>query len=226
MARLNVVAEGSTEESFVRIVLSPFLGELGVYTVARSVETRRVRGTIMRGGLKDYNKAKRDIVRWLKQDPSAFVTTMFDLYGLPSNFPGFDPADGVKPMGQVEQLERALAADIDYERFIPYIQIHEFESLLFSDVNAIDDEMSTSAARSRLAELRAVRVAFETPEHINEGYESCPSRRLSNIFPRYQKVTDGVRIASRIGISRMREECRHFSAWIDQILDLELTPTA
>ena len=79
MARLNVVTEGQSEESFVRVVLAPYLGRFDIFAVARSVETSRKHATIVRGGLKTYEKAKRDIVRWLAQDKSAYVSTLFDL---------------------------------------------------------------------------------------------------------------------------------------------------
>ena len=183
MVRVNLLTEGQSEESFVRMVLAPYLGALGVYVVARSVEVSRKRGTIRRGGLRDYGRVKRDIDRWLKQDSSAYVSTMFDVYALPSSFPGFDFVSG-DPYDRVRHLEEALTADIGHHRrFVPYLQLHEFEALLFSDVAAIDAEFVTSGRKSRLSQLVAIRHEFATPEHIDDGYDTCPSRRLVTLFP-------------------------------------------
>jgi len=87
MIRVNIITEGQTEETFVRTVLSPELGTKNIFLTARCVETSRTKSKIYRGGLLDYEKAKKDIIRWLKQDKDAVVTTMFDLYALPDSFP-------------------------------------------------------------------------------------------------------------------------------------------
>lgn len=78
MVRINIVVEGQTEERFVKKVLTPYLSERRVYSFASSV-----------GGISTYGKARRDIENWLKQDTSAYCSTMFDLYGLPKDFPGY-----------------------------------------------------------------------------------------------------------------------------------------
>ena len=63
---------------------------------------------------------------------------MFDLYGLPSDFPGYaKAAEELDPYSRVNVLENALQESINDWRFTPYIQIHEFESLLFSDIEKL-----------------------------------------------------------------------------------------
>jgi Domain of unknown function (DUF4276) len=220
MARLNLIGEGSTEESFVRLVLSPFLGERGTYAVARSVETSRRHGTIRRGGMTRYARARGDIVRWLKQDHLAYVTTMFDFYALPKDFPGFSSMPAGTVYDKVRHVEAAVAADIGDDRFIPYLQLHEFEGLLFSDVEVIDSELAIETGDSRLPELETMIAAHATPEHINDGYMTCPSRRLVDLFPRYQKPTDGIRISERIGIQSLRSKCVHFDEWVTRLITL------
>ena len=220
MARLNVTGEGFTEESFVRLVLAPFLGERGVYAVSRSVATSRRHGTIRRGGMTDYARARGDIVRWLKQDHPAHVTTMFDFYALPNDFPGFSSIPNSSLHDKVRHIETAVAADIGNTRFIPYLQLHEFEGLLFSDVEVIDSELASEIGDSRLLHLNEITATSETPEHINDGYHTCPSRRLAVLFPRYQKATDGIRIAERIGIESLRRKCVHFNEWVTRLVAL------
>ena len=218
MARLNVIGEGSTEESFVRLVLAPFLGECGVYAVSRSVETSRRHRTFKRGGITNYARARGDIVRWLKQDRLAHVTTMFDVYALPNDFPGFNSMPPGSLYDKVRHIETAVATDIDNRRFIPYLQLHEFEGLLFSDIEIVDSELAIEIGESRLPELTEITDANETPEHIDDGYNTCPSRRLVALFPRYQKATDGIRVAERIGVEKLRLECVHFDEWVTRLL--------
>lgn len=220
MARVNLIGEGFTEESFVRLVLAPFLGECGTYAVSRSVETSRRHGTIRRGGMTGYARARGDIVRWLKQDHLAFVTTMFDFYALPKDFPGLGSMPAGTVYDKVKHVEAALVADIGSARFIPYLQLHEFEGLLFSDVRVIDSELAIEPGDSRLTELNNIVAANPTPEHINDGYMTCPSRRLVELFPRYQKPTDGIRISERIGIQCLRDKCVHFDEWVTRLVAL------
>jgi len=91
--RVNIIVEGQTEETFVNRILREELGPCGISISARSVETKRKKSRfdrsteIRRGGLSKYAKAKKDIQRWLREDRSAYLTTMFDLYALPSDFP-------------------------------------------------------------------------------------------------------------------------------------------
>src|SRR5437762_9603660 len=97
MIRLHILVEGQTEEEFVNSVLTEHLGDFNISTDVRSVETSRDRKKNIkyRGGLSKYQKAKRDLERWMKEDsnPDSFFTTMFDLYSLPDDFPKFDEAN-------------------------------------------------------------------------------------------------------------------------------------
>lgn len=225
--RVNFIVEGPTEEVFVRDVLKEPLALSGIYVKARSVEVKRkpIKGTkylktgkqfiIRRGGLLDYNKAKNDIIRWISEDTEAYITTMFDLYALPDNFPKYDYAKrNNDPYKRVELLEDAFKAEIDNRRFIPYIQLHEFEGLLFSDVEAVDEVLKPFHGGSKLAELKAIRDAFDSPEEINDGDETAPSKRLLNLYKSYEKPTEGSRIAQRIGLDAIRKECKHFNEWL------------
>lgn len=115
-ARLNFVVEGQTEETFVNQVMRPHLADRRIWAYARCVETSRNHGRKYRGGGRSYRLAKNDITRWLKEDqnPDARFTTMFDLYALPQNFPGYEAACQVTdPRQRVGSLESALRDDID-----------------------------------------------------------------------------------------------------------------
>ncbi|MHB1407647.1 MAG: DUF4276 family protein [Desulfitobacteriaceae bacterium] len=127
MIRVNMVVEGQTEESFVRDILAPHLGSRGVYVNARSVETGRKKARTFRGGLQEYEKAKRDILTWLKQDTQAWVTTMFDLYALPDGFPGKKEIQTLwNPYEKVEHIDQGFTT-APSKRIIA--RIPEFEKL-------------------------------------------------------------------------------------------------
>jgi hypothetical protein len=221
--RVNLIVEGQTEETFVREVLKEPLAQKGVYLVARRVETGRKHGAIFRGGMgrgKSYEKQRQDILRWLSQDKQAFVSTMFDLYGLPENFPGVQKYKGISsPYEKVAKIETAFQDDIQNRHFIPYIQLHEFESLLFSQVESIDAVLGLRPP-TRLQELQKIRQQCVSPEEINDSPLTAPSKRLIQLYPGYDKPAFGPRIATRIGIETMRKACQHFNAWLEKLESL------
>lgn len=66
MSRVLVVAEGQTEETFVRDVLAPHLFAFGVFLDAKLATTKRVKsGPHFKGGIVSYAKLKDDIRRLL-----------------------------------------------------------------------------------------------------------------------------------------------------------------
>lgn len=226
LTRLHVVAEGQTEEAFVNAVLAPELGTSNVFANVRRVETGRRHGRLFRGGLVKYEHLARDLTLWMKEDQRAdsWFTTMLDLYALPEDFPGHASRLAiVDPFERGAHLERELAQDIAgrlgdipvSRRFIPFIQVHEFEALLFSDpaafVEAYPDRPHVMAA------LATIREQFLTPEHIDDGPFTAPSKRILSLLPDYQKPVAGLLIAQRIGLTRMRHECPHFGEWVTRL---------
>jgi hypothetical protein len=225
--RVNFIVEGQTEETFVKRILSESLSNSGVFVSGvRCVETGRKRlkrpniikpgkqEMIFRGGMPSFEKVKRDIEMWLDEDRKAYLTTMFDLYALSHDFPMYDSA--IKTRSSVQKIkiiEEAFKENISDQRFIPYIQLHEFEGLLFSNVEVID-EVLKPYHDSRLQDLKSIKNQFNTPEEINDGIETAPSKRIISLFKSYQKVTYGYQIAQRIGIEVIRSECPHFNEWM------------
>jgi uncharacterized protein DUF4276 len=78
---------------------------------------------------------KNDILRFLAQEKGrdVFFTTMIDLYAIHAEFPKLVEAERLRrtPEKRVEFLEQAFAEDIGDHRFVPYIQLHEYEVLPF-----------------------------------------------------------------------------------------------
>lgn len=216
MKRINLVVEGQSEETFVRDFLAPTLALQGLAIVARCVETGKKRVGTFKGGMTSYLKAKNDISQWLRQDRNAYVSTMFDLYALPNDFPGF-ATPNLMGHAKAQAIETALAADINDRNFVPYIQVHEFEALVFSEIQQIEEVIPDCRAGNA---LHNVRLQHQTPEHINDGPNTAPSKRILTHVPSYRKVLHGSRLTKRIGLPKILGECSHFKEWVDQLLGL------
>lgn len=223
MIRLHFVVEGQTEETFVRDVLEPVLAKESVVSDVHKITTGRKKGVVYRGGFVAYTHLRRDLSLWMKQhqNSDARFTTMIDLYRLPRDFPGIDQyRTGRDPFERVKILETEFERDFNDHRLIPYIQLHEFEALLFSDPDAFSSAFPES--HFAIAELKRIRKAFASPEHINEGPETAPSKQICKNLPDYAKTSYGMLIAESIGLGTMRSECAHFDAWIGTLLRLSV----
>ena len=214
--RLHVTAEGQTEQAFVKLVLSNHLAHSKVIADARSVLTSKDNKASKeyRGGLISYQKAKADIQAWMKEDkqPECRFTTMFDLYALPDDFPGYAEAKlSSDPYEKVRILEESLGEDINDRRFIPYIQLHEFETLILTNPQQLDWEyLEHDEPIGRLIKM----VKDQNLELINDGPETAPSKRILKEIPEYDKVTAGVSVINKIGLPLLRQKCSHFDKWL------------
>lgn len=224
--RLHFIVEGQTEETFVNQILRPHLAELFIWADARCVMTGHKRGIKHRGGISSYAKAKSDIRAWMREDQNrdARFTTMFDLYGLPTDFPGYGDAVRIPdPYRRVEILEGALRDDISDWRFIPYFQLHEFEALLLSDPQKLESQFyDRSSEIQRLGEMAS---RFDSPERINDGTDTAPSKRIIHEIPEYgdMKASAGPIVASKIGLPTLRLKCGHFGEWLGKLEALRET---
>ena len=168
MTRLLVHVEGETEETFVNQVLAPHLYGCAYSRVAARL-MGSARGRDRRGGIRPWPAARRDIVNHLKEDPACVATTMVDYYGMRQTWPGRAAAPTYPLSQRASAVEKALAADVGQEmrprfdrcRFVPYVTMHEFEALLFSDcvglargIGQPDLASSLQAIRDRLHKSR------------------------------------------------------------------------
>jgi hypothetical protein len=218
MTRVHVVVEGPTEESFVKNVLAPVLWPRQVYAIPIILGPPG-----HKGGNTNYARVRKDIVVLLKQEPAAYCTTMLDLYGLGQGFPGLPLPPNLPNLEKVSRIERAVKADIVTQlpdrqsdvRFLPYLQLHEYEGLLFSDPGAFANGIGKPQLAQR---FQTIRNAFPSPEDINDNPSTSPSKQVLGVHPAYRKVVDGTLAAQAVGVERMREECQHFREWI-QVLE-------
>lgn len=215
MKRVNIICEGQTEENFVTQLLAPHLIDFGVIATPHNLGT----GT-------NYQKLRKKVLEWLKAEPTAHVTTLIDLYAMPDDFPGFDEHIHKQPQDKVEGLEADFKADIEREnienwRFIPHFQLHEFEALLFSDPKIMEDWFGMDTKIPANA-FNNILEQYSGPEAINSDREKAPSKQIIKILPAYKKgkPTLGMVVASEIGLSKMRQTCPHFNAWLTKLEQL------
>lgn len=216
MSRVRILVEGQTEETFVNEMLSPHLNQMGVYPHAFLFRTK--------GGSFAYQRARKEILNSLKEDNTLICTTMVDFYGMPNDWPGKTESQSCQNyQDKAQRVEQALSEDIVAQmgdswnpaQFIPYVQMHEFEALLFSDTSIL------AASNSRIsAQLECVLQSFSCPEEINDNYNTCPSRRIKQHIENYVKTVDGIIAARKIGLRKMRQECPHFNEWITKLEDI------
>ena len=226
MSRLLVHVEGQTEESFVYEILAPHLYAVGYHAVgARIVGNARLRAR--RGGIRPWHGVKAEILRHLSQDTGCIATTMVDYYALPDSWPGRTGAGALPflqrgPHVQAALLEDLAAASASSNRFEPFVLMHEFEALLFSDCVGFATGIGHPG---KATDFQAVRNLFSSPEEINDSPLSAPSKRVEDIIPGYQKPLLGNLAAIEIGLARIRQECPHFDDWIGR-LELRVPPVA
>jgi hypothetical protein len=219
MIRLNVTAEGHAEEQFVNLILRPHLLPLGIYADVRRLRTSKGH----RGGYTSFGKAEFDIRQWLSEDPTAWHTTLIDLYGLDNQFPGFGESQSLRPYDRVARLEQAFGERINHHRFIPYLQLHEFEALLFADPAHTEDWLQLDHPELPTGSLTAIRQTYQTPEEINDSPITAPSKRILSLCAGYNKIADGILILKDVTLPVLRRECPHFNEWITQLESLTKT---
>ena len=222
MARLYLFAEGRTEQTFAHTVLMPHLAEHEIYMhnpvlIANAHKKHRTH----RGGGKKFRPMQKDICRFLKQHSArdVFFTSMIDTYALHSGFPGVEEAEKYRsdPYRRVEALEQSWAEETDDRRFVPHIQLHEYEAYLFTDISTLS--FYYEDGQREIEELKRVEASVDSPEPIDDGADTAPSKRIIDQLPRYEhdKATVEVQAAQQIGLSRIRAKCPHFSRWEERL---------
>lgn len=226
MTRVHVICEGQTEETFVNEVLFDWFHPRGIYLFPSLIGKPGHKG----GNLK-FQRLLIDIRGRLLGDKAAYCTTFFDFYGLPRDFPGKEDA-GIKPsisekaqcvvQSLTEQLQSKLGEE-PLRRFIPYVQMHEFEGLLFSEPEVLAQGIyQTGLAVS----FREIRDSFKSPEDIDDSPVTAPSKRILRLFPAYDKPVHGSLAALEIGLAAIRRECALFNRWLERIEALPTGVTA
>lgn len=216
MIKILILVEGQTEKDFVRDVLRPHFLNLGIDAKSPIIRTK-TNPTCKDdyGGIVSYKQIVINLKRLFSDTSATAITSMIDFYGLPDDFPGISAIQEIDCYKKVKKIEQEFYNDISTPRFIPYLQLHEFEGLLFtSPLNIASFFDNEHFIEKQLSQITS---EFDSPEHINDGKLTHPSKRIQQIIPDYRKKLDGVKIAKRIGLSKMRDKCPHFNEWISKL---------
>jgi hypothetical protein len=212
MARIIIIGEGQTEQAFCNDVLQPYFNPRGIY-----IQNPVIKKTM--GGIANWEALKHQIETHLRQDTTAFVSTLIDYYAIYPHhqYPGWVRAELLaNKIACMENLENGMYNDIHanlQRRFIPYIQLHEFEGLLFSDIRVFDNSFEPDEFLD-YDYLRETIDEHDNPEMINKGNLTAPSKRLDRIIRGYRKVIHGSLLAHDIGLMTIRAKCQRFNSWI------------
>ena len=219
--RVHIICEGQTEEMFVNLILQPHFDRHKMEVLPKLIGTFG-----HQGGNVGYKRVLTDIRLLLTSDPESYVTTFIDFYGIYANFPGVIEARGLRSARDrhdevVSAMYARLVDDLGEDnasRVVPYIQMHEFEGLLFSS----PQDMAEGILQPHLwKKFDKIAFQFDTPEDINDSIETAPSKRVQRIYRGYQKVLHGAIIAKRTGLPRIREACPLFDEWLYRLESLK-----
>lgn len=198
------------------------VGYAGV--TARLVGNARAKSR--RGGIRSWPAVQNDVIGHLKEDRNCVATTMVDYYGLPKTGHGAWPGRAAAPHKPFEQraetVEQALLESVSEGmgrgfapgRFVPFVLMHEFEALLFSDCVRFAEAIGQDDVAK---DLQAVRARYATPEEIDDSPETAPSKRIGEIVRGYDKPFLGNLAILEIGLPKIRSECRHFDDWLTRL---------
>ncbi|MEG1378974.1 MAG: DUF4276 family protein [Bacteroidales bacterium] len=209
MKRLVFLVEGDTEVILVNNHIIPFLYGLGFknqMNVQTIISNRKLHS---KGGNINYSYLKNDVKRIFAQG-NVIITTFLDFFRLPNDFPGY-----TEEASKIGQIENAVKDDLQkYGLSIyPYIQKHELEALMFSSMDGFELVVEDINALANLREL----VELNSPEDINGGRDTAPSKRLMSLFP-YEKTIDGELILEMVGLDQMKSQCPRFNNWLTKLI--------
>lgn len=225
--QLHILCEGPTEATFASKVLAPYLRVYSIYVKTVILYTSKSKGT--HGGVTNYAKIANNLhsmFAGMQNSPNEthIVTTMLDLYGIPTDIPGYvEASHHQNPYDKVACIEQGFAENIGNRLFIPYIQLHEFETLLFSDISKL--AFVYPEAQREIDQLKADTdgIGDGNPELINHGVNTAPSKRMIKCLANkynYDKVRSGASVASQITLPIILNRCAHFREWVERIIAL------
>ena len=208
MKRLVFIVEGDTEIILVEKLIVPYLVSKGFTNPMHAQTITTNRKQYKKGGVSSYGLFENEVRNTLAQG-NVIVTTLIDFFKLPTDFPSYTPDSR-----RIHEIESAILSNFgDHPDFIPYIQRHELEALMFSSMSGfqlvIDD-------LGKLEKIEKIVNDFANPEDINNSPQTAPSKRLEQIF-NYDKKFDGEMIFEMIGIDSIIAKCPRFREWIVRI---------
>jgi len=207
------LVEGITERNFIQKILANYLAQKSIFI--RSIILSKPG---QKGGDVKIERVKKDIGNHPKPRNDTYVTLMIDFYGIKEWDNLQEARQKTAPRDKASVINQAIKARIAAEfseynppkRFIPYVNVHEFEALLFSDQALLAEGLNVD-----ISKIQSILSECGSPERINDSKETAPSKRLEHLTNyKYKKTITGIEIAQSIGIDKMRQQCSLFDDWL------------
>ena len=207
------IAEGQTEEIFVRRILSPYL----IRRCGISMRPVLVGGPGQGGGDVRFARVREDIIRTLGAS-DAFVTLLVDYYGIGTDWPGYDESKAAETHRERSRILLLRTGEWVAThggnggappRFIPYVSMFELEALWFTAPGVVASRLGIEVGR-----VEAILEECGEPERINDSPIGAPSKRLRRLAGNFRKSRIGIEIAEEIGVDAMRTACPLFGEWV------------
>lgn len=214
MKRIIVICEGHTEKEFCQKILQPHLLKFDKHTQAPLIKKSG-------GGIVKWQILKNQIEGHLREQ-EAIVTTFIDFYGIKDKhyFPLWEESKSIFDKNErMNFLEKAMLNEIGQThppRLIPYIQLHEFEGLLFNSMDVFERQFEEAELTDK-QELEQILQDFPNPELINDNPDTAPSKRLAGLIDGYHKIVYGIILAEDIGLENIRAKSPRFNHWIEKL---------
>lgn len=218
MKRIIIICEGPTEREFCNTILAPYFAPLSIFLNAPLIKHSH-------GGIVPWSLLQKQINIHLRSEHNTYVSTLIDYYGISQKhgFPNWMESLNVPDVNKrVAMIEEGMKVSLDESvclRFIPYIQLHEFEGLLFSKVDVFEKVIPNEDLIGK-KELYQTAESYVNPEMINNSLQTSPSHRLARIVRGYDKVVYGNYLAESIGLNVIRERCPRFNNWIECLMNV------
>nr|WP_315253331.1 DUF4276 family protein [uncultured Flavobacterium sp.] len=224
MKDLYFIVEGETELEFVNKILIPYFYSQGISCHVQGYPIT------MSGGGHGFNNIQHfinTITPVLNYQNQPVITTLIDYFQLNSEkkLPGYSTSlNYALTDDRVNYLESKLNDVVQsitpYRFFVPYIQKHEMETLLFSNP---EEGFYLESDKIKNSVLDICKQ-YQDIEDINGSAEGAPSKRLEAIYKadgkKYEKIIDGIDIADLTGIEKILEKCPRFRNWIEHLIRL------
>lgn len=210
--RLAISVEGPTEYEFCRHLIRPHLQAYDVWAEPKIVMTKRnIAGPNAKGGAVTLDRVVAEVMPLLHSFD--YVTTLYDYYGF----------RGRMPDESADALCQRMAARLAHPRhFIPYVQVHEFEALLFSSPETVGGFLDCPSVTKVMIEALA---ACGNAEQVNDSPATAPSKRMEKAFAdhcgqRYDKKFHGPLLLMEMGLPVIRAACPRFNGWLTRLEQL------
>ncbi|MDR3405710.1 MAG: DUF4276 family protein [Chthoniobacter sp.] len=220
-----VIVEGQTERAALQQV------DVGTqfFNQGFSVHPKVVGKPGHKGGVRSFERILPEIIALLRQEPQAKVSTLFDFYALPlADWPGHPQSANLPPAQAVSIIEAGMTAAVAAAipglipgRFVPYIQLFEFEALLFADPAVMAAAFGNPALNQTFAAIVAQCGGCEA---IDSGPHTAPSKRIEAVYPAYKKGS-GLNAHAPIILGQIArnnwphllQACPRFAGWIGNL---------